>query len=76
MAVEKLSVSVPADLAHRVREVAGPNGVSAFVTKSLQRELEQERRRRAMKDWLDEMDEVYGPSSEEEIEEARGWFRD
>ena len=76
MAVEKLSVSLPAELARDVRREAGPNGVSAFVAKSLRRQLEDEKRRRAMKDYLDEMDELYGPLDPEEVEEARKLFRD
>jgi hypothetical protein len=76
MAVKKLSVSVPAELAREVRREAGQNGVSAFVTKSLRRQLDEERRRRAMREYLDGMDEKYGPLSEEEIEEGRSWFRD
>ncbi|HLQ34814.1 MAG TPA: CopG family transcriptional regulator [Chloroflexota bacterium] len=76
MAVKKLSVSVPAELAREVRREAGQNGVSAFVTKSLRRQLDEERRRRAMREYLDGMDEKYGPLTEEEIEEGRSWFRD
>ena len=76
MAVEKLSVSIPAPLAKAVRKTAGPKGVSAFVAKSLRRQLEEEKRRKAMDEYLDEMDRLYGPLTEEEIEEALTWFRD
>ena len=76
MAVEKISVSVPSKVAAEARRVAGPNGLSALVTKSLKRQLEEERRRELMKDWLHDMDELYGPLSEEQIEEGRSWFRD
>jgi hypothetical protein len=48
MAVEKLSVSVPKEAARAAREEAGPEGLSAFVTKSLRRQIEEIRRRRAM----------------------------
>ncbi|HEY8694005.1 MAG TPA: hypothetical protein VIR57_14840 [Chloroflexota bacterium] len=76
MAVEKLSISVPAELAREVRRYSGPNGISAFATKGLQRQLEEEKRRRAMDEYLRDMDDKYGPLSEEEIEEGRTWFRD
>jgi len=56
--------------------MAGPSGLSAFVTKSLQRQLEEERRRQALRDCLDEMDNEYGPLTPEEIEEGRTWFRE
>ncbi|HLG71000.1 MAG TPA: CopG family transcriptional regulator [Chloroflexota bacterium] len=76
MAVEKLSVSIPSRIAQEAKRRAGPNGLSAFVTKSLQRQLEEERRREAMKDWLDEMDELHGPLDPAEVEAARQLFRD
>ena len=76
MAVEKLSISVPAELARKVRQHAGPQGVSAFATKSLQRQLEEEDRRHALDEYLDEMDELYGPVDEARVEEARKLFRD
>ena len=74
MAVEKLSISLPADLAREVREFAADEGVSAFTAKSLRLRIEQEKRRKLAQEYLAEADELYGPLSEEAIKEAH--FRD
>jgi Arc/MetJ family transcription regulator len=43
MAVTKLSISIDAQLAAEVRELAGERGVSGFVEKAVRRELERQR---------------------------------
>ena len=75
MAAQKVSASIPAEVLDAARSRAGQDGLSAFVTKSLQRQLSEERRRAALDEYLKEMDATYGRLEEHEIEEALEWFR-
>jgi hypothetical protein len=70
MAMRKISISVPADVVEAARAEAGDEGLSAFVTKSLRRQLAEKQRPAAMDAYLDEMDARYGPLDEAEIQEA------
>lgn len=64
---EKLSVSVPADLAAAVRRRVGPRGLSGFVARALAHELEREQ----LGGYLDEMDEALGKVSARTLAAAR-----
>ena len=66
MATEKISVTVDAEIACRVRELAGPRGVSAFVDQALHHELA----RFELRSLLDELEAALGPPDESMVAEA------
>ena len=67
MAVAKVSLSLDAELVAQARALAGARGLSALVNEALRVQLQHERVRRL----LDEMDQEYGPVSEQAMEEVR-----
>lgn len=56
MAVRKWSVSVEEELATRVEEHVGDRGLSGFVARAVEHELERD----AFGTYLDDLDEEYG----------------
>ncbi len=66
MTTEKLSVTVDAGIAERVRSLAGPRGVSAFVDRALHHEVA----RCELRVLLDEVAAVLGPPDESLVIEA------
>ena len=64
---DKLSVTIPTDLAVELRSRAGRGNVSAYVTQALVRQLEHDR----LGDLLAELGEVHGPVTDEELARAR-----
>ena len=67
MAVEKVSLSLDADLIAKARRVAGRRGLSALVSDALRIKLQHERLRAL----LSEMDAEYGPVPAAELARAR-----
>jgi Arc/MetJ family transcription regulator len=67
MAVAKVSLSLDEELVAQARALAGARGLSALVNEALRVQLQHERIRRL----LDEMDDEYGPVSEQVMEEVR-----
>jgi hypothetical protein len=68
--VQKVSVSMPEDLAAAVRERTGPGGFSRYVTEATERRLQHD----ALGELLDELDAEFGPVSPELLEWAeRQW---
>ena len=65
MAVRKWSVSVEEDLAFRVEEHVGDRGLSGFVARAVEHELERD----ALTDYLDELDSEYGEIPADLIEQ-------
>jgi hypothetical protein len=63
----KLSISLPLGLAKAVRKRVGERGVSSFVARALQHELERER----FGAFLDELDRAHGPVSRTVLSQAR-----
>ena len=61
---DKVSITMPAALKQRIAARAVDMNFSAYVTEV----LEREERRRSLVDFLDYMDELYGPPSEELME--------
>lgn len=61
-AVAKLSVSLPDDLVHDLKEAAGGN-VSSFVTAAVRNELD----RRRLHAFVDELADELGPLDEAEV---------
>lgn len=67
---DKVSITMPAALKARIAERAVDSNFSAYVTEVLARE----ERRLAMIDFLDYMDTLYGPPTDDEMAEAdRRW---
>ncbi len=63
----KVSVSLPAGVAEQVRAHVGGRGVSAFVARALQRELEREQ----LRAFLAELDAKEGPVPARELARVR-----
>ncbi len=66
MSAEKVSLSLPSDLLAEARERAGGN-LSAYVADGLRRRVLADR----LSDYLSELDDEYGPLTDEELTEAR-----
>jgi hypothetical protein len=67
----KLSVSVPSDLARTVRRRVGPRGLSGFVARAMQHELEREQ----LGAFLGELEAELGPVPESELARTRRAWR-
>lgn len=63
---DKVSITIPSALRERIAARAVDMNFSQYVTEV----LEREERRRALIDFLDYMDELYGPPSEELMEKV------
>lgn len=68
MAVRKWSVSIDEVLAARVEEHVSDRGLSSFVARAVDHELERD----TLTAYLDELDAEFGPPSEELIEQYDG----
>lgn len=69
--VVKVSVSLPEDVLAELRERVGPGGVSAYVTRAVERDLAVDR----LAELLAELEAEFGPVSEEGIARARAeWY--
>ncbi|HRE03544.1 MAG TPA: hypothetical protein PLV68_19765 [Ilumatobacteraceae bacterium] len=64
MAVTKWSVSVEETLAARVESRVGDRGLSGFVARAVEHELERD----LLGDYLDELDAEFGPVAKDLIE--------
>ncbi|GAA1617263.1 hypothetical protein GCM10009789_84020 [Kribbella sancticallisti] len=69
---DKMSVTIPSDLAAELRARAGRGNVSAYVTDALVRQLEHDR----LGDLLAELAEEHGPVTEDELAQARAEWPD
>jgi hypothetical protein len=67
----KLSISIPPQLERRLRKRAGRRGVSAFAARAIERELD----RKALGDYLSELEERLGEVPQPLLEEARAAWR-
>ncbi len=61
----KVSVTLDPKVAAKLREVAGPRGVSSFVNEAVRQELQVRRVQRL----LDEMDNEFGPVPKDVVRE-------
>jgi hypothetical protein len=70
VAVRKWSVSIDEDLAERVEERVGGRGLSSFVARAVEHELERD----ALGRYLDDLDAEFGTVSPDLVEEFdRSW---
>ena len=68
--VQKVSVSMPEDLATAIRERTGPGGFSRYVTEAVEGRFRHDR----LGDLLDELDTEFGPVAPEILQWAeRQW---
>ena len=65
VAVRKLSVSLDKDLAERVDEHVGGRGLSGFVARAVEHELERD----SLSQYLDDLDAEFGAVPAEMVEE-------
>lgn len=72
MTVEKVSLSLDAEILRRARRIAGRRGLSSLVNDALRIRLQHERLERL----LDEMDAEVGPVPADLIEDARKTWPD
>ncbi|HEX9344177.1 MAG TPA: CopG family transcriptional regulator [Actinomycetota bacterium] len=63
----KMSITVPSEVAAELRARAGHGNVSAYVTHALLRQLEHDR----LGDLVAELEKLHGPLSDEELAAAR-----
>jgi hypothetical protein len=64
---DKMSVTVPSEVAAEIRARAGRGNVSAYVTQALLRQLEHDR----LGDLVAGLEEIHGPVTDEELAAAR-----
>jgi hypothetical protein len=68
--VQKVSVSMPEELTLAIRERTGPGGFSRFVAEAADKRLRGE----LLDEYLDELDQIYGPVPQELLDQAeREW---
>lgn len=65
--VQKVSVSMPEELATAIRERTGPGGFSRFVSEAAERRLRSEQ----LRELLDELDAEFGPVPPDLREQAK-----
>ena len=70
--VQKVSVSMPEDLATAIRERTGPGGFSRYVTEAVERRFRHDR----LGDLLDELDTEFGPVPPEILQWAEQQWPD
>lgn len=63
----KLSISLPSQLAEAVRRRVGPRGLSGFVARAIEHELEREQ----LGSFLDELEQEHGPIPKTALARAR-----
>jgi hypothetical protein len=68
---EKLSVSVPSELARSVRRRVGPRGLSGFVARAMQHELEREQ----LGAYIEELERELGPVPDAVLTRVRRAWR-
>jgi hypothetical protein len=72
MSTEKVSLSLPADLLAEARERAEDGNLSAYVADGLRRRVLADRQRV----YLAELDDEFGPLTEDELARARRLWQD
>ena len=72
MATKKYTVTLPEELAEKIRSEVGPGGFSRYVTQAVERQRERERLHEAAEGWETE----YGQVTDEELAEAEAERRE
>jgi hypothetical protein len=61
---QKISISMPADVIERLKERAGPRGVSAYVNDAVQHRLQMD----GLAELVAEMEAEHGPADRVEVQ--------
>ncbi len=67
MAATRITITVDEDVLNELKSRVGPGEVSAYVVEALRARLQRD----PIMELLDKLDEMYGPLTDEEIEEGR-----
>ena len=67
MAAARITITVDEDVLNELKSRVGPGEVSAYVVEALRARLQRD----PIMEMLDKLDEMYGPLTDEEIEEGR-----
>lgn len=70
MAATRITVTVDEETLAELRERVGPGEVSAFVVEALRHKLRID----PIKELLRQLDEMYGPLTEQELKEGAEWY--
>jgi len=60
-------IELPVEVFEDIRAEVGRRNVPRYLAET----IEEARRREALREWLDEMDAIHGPVTDEEAEKAR-----
>ena len=63
----KKSITIPADLFHQAEEFFSKGGLSSYISKALQRQVERDN----LEQLTAEMEAIHGPVDEDEVERVR-----
>ena len=67
MAATRITITVDEEVLNELKSRVGPGEVSAYVVEALRARLQRD----PILELLDKLDEMYGPLTDEEIEEGR-----
>jgi len=67
MAATRITITVDEDVLNELKSRVGPGEVSSYVVEALRARLQRD----PIMEMLDKLDEMYGPLTDEEIEEGR-----
>ena len=67
MAATRITITVDEDVLNELKSRVGPGEVSSYVVEALRARLQRD----PIMVMLDKLDEMYGPLSDEELEEGR-----
>ncbi|MEY2554320.1 MAG: hypothetical protein QOC57_2180 [Ilumatobacteraceae bacterium] len=67
MAAQRITITVDEDVLNELKQRVGPGEVSAYVVEALRARLQRD----PIMELLDKLDEMYGPLSDDDIEEGK-----
>jgi hypothetical protein len=67
MAATRITITVDEDVLNELKSRVGPGEVSGYVVEALRARLQRD----PIMELLDKLDEMYGPLTEDEVEEGR-----
>ncbi len=71
MATTRITITLDAELLDELRSRVGRGGVSAYVVEAVKDRL----RKDPILELLDQLDEMYGPLTDEQIAEGEQWLK-
>jgi Arc/MetJ family transcription regulator len=67
VAAQRITITVDEDVLNELKQRVGPGEVSAYVVEALRARLQRD----PIMELLDKLDEMYGPLSDDDIEEGK-----